>query len=1016
METILPGAITTAYARYKAYESSVLSWIVTASNECGYRKPPQVVCPIKADGNPGTILPEKGDSENYNNVHHASATTAKPVKKPVKYAVTREEMVERVELIVGREGRKAIVPDFVVRYLRRSIADREKCSAWFNEHMAGDSLVEQSTSGHIHFTEILKSIQSRLEPYVGSREASPPKRTRKKRAQVDLGKGTESKPGFANLHVTDLGEDDSDELLSVDDLSNHKLPEVYQQPDIQEVYEAESTNEDVLVAISGILGKLKSVRKHIKSVWREYRKQQISLIQATVVTNTAIDYARILEDDFIAEFSNSPAWGEGLVETLFPRETSLWKKNLSTFTLDDSQDIDRLYQLPTTFLKTFLDTCEKRALFPAIKDWIPQINRVYDPRQDISNSDYLGKLNRNKILLDSIIPELAMQAKSEIFSSSDQVTAAFRETLETKNVRLLAAFAIQVLLDMNIVLGNDFSRPFCDVRIQANRYRQEIDDYIKKSDNPILDREIAQGVTVREFLDKPLTFTDGPAIRDEMMVFRRKLFEKIDGFDYVVRAQKPYFLLTHHPLLSGSLTISTCTWKQEMGSNTADQTRYATAVLHLHSALRQEQCLSAPQRYLQSLEKVYGPERIFLGRPPTNPNAYLNHYLVVLGVSIKTFAANNNRRKEGKRIMNAATSRPRDLREMPPLLQLLEKQFKWGCERYEPKLPEIMALLAARDPSARKQPPQEFGADPIGALTAYGNCIKDEQYWLDFNFYQAHHVCWKLLRRVEASPAIQKKFRRLYDVTDKNVDENLHYVTLFIFEQYLHDSSDRTFMKSVAETVEKFFREFPPEQLKNWQDQEMTLDDPTDIAYATEWEIPEPWHPTRNRRCYHVGLCELQIIEWRQQAGLAITRKSDDRASEDPPMSAKKTRKRKSKARRSRDMAERSENDKNLTEGSTTIVGASPGIQNMPSQQEIDAAVKATAKAYQASLEKTSVQNPDIDNKSAAMHENASFQNNKGEAEYVTSEDDKVGNQVFSDTGSESFYTAEEGSESGSKA
>ncbi|KAL8733544.1 MAG: hypothetical protein Q9181_003529 [Wetmoreana brouardii] len=1006
METILPGAITTAYARYKAYESSVLSWIVSASNEYGYRKQPRGVCPVKADRNPGTILPKKGDSEN-DNVHHHASATVKHVNKPVKYAITREEMLERVELIVGRGAQKAVVPDFVIRYLRRSIADREKCSAWFSKHMAGEDSVEESTSGHIHFTEILKRIQSRLEPYVsGSPVVSPPKGTRKKRAQIDVGKGTEPRLGFSNLHVTDLGGDDSDELLAVDDLSNDRLPEVHQQSDVQEVYEAESTNEDVLVAISGILGKLKSVRKHIKSVWREYRRQHISLIQATVMTNTAIDYARILDDDFIAEFPSSPIWGEGLVETLFPRETSLWKKTLSAFTLDDIQDIDRLYQLPTTFLKAFRDMCGERALSPAIKDWIPQINRVYDPRQGNSNLDHLDKLNRNKILLDSIIPELAMQAKWEIFSSSDQVTAAFRETLETKNVRLLAAFSIQVLLDINIVLGNDFSRPFHDMRAQANRYRQEVDDYVKKSENRILDQEIAPGVTVREFQDKPPTFTDGPATRDEMMVFRRELFPEIDGFDYVVRAQKPYFLLTHHPLLAGSLTTSACTWKQDMGSDIADQNRYATAVLHLHSALKQEQCLPTPQPYLQSLEKVYGP-RIFLGRPPTNPKAYLNHYLVVLGVSIKTFAANNNRRKKGKRIMkNAANSRPRDLREMPPPLKLLDKQFKWGCERYEPQLPEIMALLAARDPSPRKQQPQDFDSDPIGALTAYGDCIKDEQFWLDFNFFQAHHVCWKLLRRVEASPVIQKRFRRSYDVTDKNVDENLHYVTLHIFEHF-QDPSDRTFMRSVGETVEKFFREeFPPEQLRSWQDQEMTLDDPTDIEYAPAWEIPEPWHPTKDGRCYHIGLCELQIIEWRQQAGLAIAGKSDDPRNEDPPMQAKKAKKRRSKARnrRSRDGAERSESDKDHAEGSAAIVRAHLGTQNMPSQQEIDEAVKATAKAYQASLEKYSAQQHDINS------ENAAFGNNKDQAE---SKDDKTANQAASDTGSESFCTAEEGSQSG---
>ncbi|KAI4191800.1 MAG: hypothetical protein LQ350_008733 [Teloschistes chrysophthalmus] len=88
-------------------------------------------------------------------------------------------------------------------------------------------------------------------------------------------------------------------------------------------------------------------------------------------------------------------------------------------------------------------------------------------------------------------------------------------------------------------------------------------------------------------------------------------------------------------------------------------------------------------------------------------------------------------------------------------------------------------------------------------------------------------------------------------------------------------------MKDVGKMVDNFFREeLTVETLTKEQGLKEVPDDPTDIMDAPDWVIHESWHPTKDGKCHHVGLCELQIIHWRQQAGLLQTTATTDEPME----------------------------------------------------------------------------------------------------------------------------------------
>ena len=134
---MLPEVIGTCCVRYKAYGSATLGWVVSVSNGCGYK--------VSKPSN-----------------HRCSITPGSTAPNATKYTIPRTEILPRVEQNLNCTKPTVEVPTYVLNYLKESIADRETCSSWFQEYLAGDTSVGKSTDAHLHFTELLKTMLSML--------------------------------------------------------------------------------------------------------------------------------------------------------------------------------------------------------------------------------------------------------------------------------------------------------------------------------------------------------------------------------------------------------------------------------------------------------------------------------------------------------------------------------------------------------------------------------------------------------------------------------------------------------------------------------------------------------------------------------------------------------------------------------------------------------------------------------------------------------------------------------------
>ncbi|KAL8675616.1 MAG: hypothetical protein Q9168_000128 [Polycauliona sp. 1 TL-2023] len=855
---MLPQAIAACVARYKGFEKAILSWVVSVSDSCGYKN---------------VENPSKRNSIAFGSTASHATSDAK------KYTVPGDEILPRVAQIVTFTRPPVQVPTYIIKYLRQSIADRERCNSWFQDCYAADVYVDESTDTHVYFTETLKSMLRMLDTIaLEPSELSQPRGLPRSKSSCDLKRETDPKPRYADLRSSGQVEDlESTEEEKSDSGEGSTTTVAEDERDFQIVTEkkAESTDSTHnLRAIYDVLRRLRQLRDYVEDIWNSYREEHIGLLHATVITNAAIDCAADLEHKIDTIFPESADWGD-LVDVFFPEVTAHWRNPHSTLSAEKIQAMDLVFLAPTMLLKTFLEMDgDGNGAWDTtwLQTWLPEVNKVYDPRVDGSKLSSQERLDRHIVFLHSMIPELALHTQLQVRPTKDKVIAGFTDLLATRRLRLWVVFSFAVFCDIHLVLGDDMLRPFKDMQQQLERARKENHDYVENTENTLM------AGNRPELNQKDIQCRDEIMTEDIMMRSRSPV---LGSSKYALHAQKPFFLFSHHPLLCGSEALSFRLSWQRQAIDLVDLWMHMSAALHLFSALKHQGCLAMSVPFLDGLQDTYGIERIFFGNPPSDLQTYTKHYKLVLGYSIKWFASD---KRKGAPIQSARSKyeRIRDLRTMRPLLKRLEKTY--SCREDErlsqwTKLKEMVRKhRSSRQPGISRTTPRtqwdNVLSDPMAFLPALSEWLQEEQPQLDFDFYRAHNVCWKLLRRIEASPRVQKKFREAYDVEGSTVDHYLKYIPVFIFERQVEDPKGQ-WMQSVGETVAKFFREIPTESLLPISIPE-SLEDPTSIRYAKGYKLSEDiHHPEKNKRCCHIGVCALQVVHWRLQAGLGPWEEDD---------------------------------------------------------------------------------------------------------------------------------------------
>lgn len=211
------------------------------------------------------------------------------------------------------------------------------------------------------------------------------------------------------------------------------------------VYEVETDKEDVRFAVFCLLRDLDVLRQHLHDTWRKYAVHETSLIEASSITNTAVEFVRRIEEKFFATYTQFSDWEE-VMQNMFP-EAMTQKKNfyLQYGTSEHLKLLRSFYFLPFQLLVAYRDSRGDGKL--------PFLGDNYDPRLEHFEQSEQEQWRRELIFLMEVFREFLALILNDCIITEDELIQGLREALQTKKVFLWVVFALQTFVDIRNTLG-----------------------------------------------------------------------------------------------------------------------------------------------------------------------------------------------------------------------------------------------------------------------------------------------------------------------------------------------------------------------------------------------------------------------------------------------------------------------------------------------------------------------------------------------------------------------------------
>lgn len=224
----------------------------------------------------------------------AESLTSTQSKSRAQHLISIRDFKNLAEYIASKATQR--IPDAFVSVLDRVITVRKRHREYWR-HLkinAVDGIHQKD--GHEYFIGVLESVREVLEPLF--EKAAP--------ASLETARVVESDANhhvrnlFAGLEIYDTDENvelPSTERASEEESQNSKR----RPPDGQHDLEMDGW-DDLVFAAHLLFSDLHALRNYIHEMWYDYREEKIDLIVAAVTTNSALDFARRVGEEFATDF------------------------------------------------------------------------------------------------------------------------------------------------------------------------------------------------------------------------------------------------------------------------------------------------------------------------------------------------------------------------------------------------------------------------------------------------------------------------------------------------------------------------------------------------------------------------------------------------------------------------------------------------------------------------------------------------------------------------------------------
>ncbi|KAL4795755.1 hypothetical protein BDV19DRAFT_362065 [Aspergillus venezuelensis] len=634
---MLPEFLQSSYARYKADTNAFATWLLETANKCGYQ-PPGLAAAV-----PTVKSKHKSERDDLN-------------ADPVQYTATIKDLQILAE-VVARSA--PTVPKSVFTVAKRAIKLRKAVTSWFLGQ--GDSA---NNKRHAHFITVLEQICDNLEWKTTDTKQSPPT------SEAESGDTFVNK--FAVLTIEEPHET----------METQPAPtESKKMVNVNVVEEEDETAEQQLGQLFFktfcLLQDLNNMRAFLSITWSEYRDKKIDLMNAAVVTDSALQLARDLvkevEDNWRTSLNGRKEDVQTIVYNLAVHnrggspapstEIGLpYNKNMA--------DIAEWCYVPTkVLLESFANILQANHLPVFKKGYFG----TYNPKADRGRMSVGQKFNEDKIVLLSVLPEFCMVNTFGIqMPTKDAITQGLIEFSETKNASMWLCFATQIFLDVHHIMRHNTLGAFGDLRMSGLRIQKTINDYFQLSKThpqpKFWPKEGDQEIRNIE------STVDSWIIRDLFQDLR--VHSELASIG--VSVPEKHALLSQHAILCGLMLFNLNLRMQSVGQQLVNQWYDVQQLAFLHNLVIRSptyQDLRWPD--MDAFLKIHGESHIFIGSRPKNAKESLNRLELATGISS---AANFARDSRSKKFHKPDGKNPRLLKSTTKVANLFFNRYVGGAE------------------------------------------------------------------------------------------------------------------------------------------------------------------------------------------------------------------------------------------------------------------------------------------------------------------------------------------------
>ena len=730
---MIPEFLQSTYARYKADTNTFATWLLETANECGYQ-PPDLAAAIP--------LVEE--------VKHKGKHIDSDAN-PLQYRATAKDLQEFAEVVANSA---ITIPKSVLTTARGAIKSRKSVTSWFRGR--GESA---SNKRHAHFITVLEQICDSLEQKTNQPSKPDTKQPAStSEAENDDANGDRFLNRFAVLTVEEPPE------------TTHTQPAPTKSKKIVKVDVVEDEPKEAEYSYLGQLGfkalclfrDLDNMRNFISTTWSEYRDDKIDLMNAAVVTDSALRLAQDLVQEVEADWCTAPSGSSDNIQQIIYDSAALtrgisvapsteiglpYNKNMA--------DIAEWCYMPTKVLLEFF------ANFLQVNEsHLPVFRQgslgTYDPKADRERMSLGQKFNEDKTILLSILPEFCLIEAYKIeMLAVDAITQGFAELNRSKKVTMWLCFASQIFLDVHHIMRHKTLGAFGDLRMSGLRIQKTIDEYFqlskthppptfwpKKGDEEI--RHIGSNVQTC-------------IIQDRFQEIRACLKLDIPGY-----TPEKHVLFSHHAIHCGLFLFHLNMRMQVIGQQLVAQWYDVQRLAFLHNLVINFPTytdLRWPD--MDAFLKIHGESHIFVGSRPKNAIESLNRLVLATGISSPANLARDCRRKKfgrhGKslRVIKSTTAVANlflpqyvpESEEAPGITNIHRILHELAQESY---LESSGKELAKPNPEliiARKWS-NTHSIDPLQLLAFLKTKLFEEEPVILYNYFGMHKRCFELLRLI----------------------------------------------------------------------------------------------------------------------------------------------------------------------------------------------------------------------------------------------------------------------------